>query len=103
MMSVIGMFRQSYNFKVMAGTLAGFAAKHWIAGGIATSLLWFLAGKESSHGIGPVWRGVGVVILATLCGWCIAEREWLGLAAGIGVLYWEIHYIRRLRSRAPSQ
>ena len=87
----------------MAGALAGFAVRHWIAGGIATSLLWFLAGKESSHGTGPVWRGVGVAILVTVCGWCIAEREWLGLAAGIVVLYCEIHYIRRLRSRTTSQ
>jgi len=87
----------------MTRTLAEFAVRHWIAGGIATSLLWFFAGKESRHGIGPVWRGVGVAILVTLCGWCIAEREWLGLAIGIVVLYWEIQYIRRLKRRMTSQ
>src|SRR5215472_13396294 len=77
-----------------------FAAQHWVVGGILTSLLWFLAGKQSfSHGkpnaaIG--WQCLAVLIILIMSGWAIAEGKWLGLAFGIAVLYVEVRSIRRI-------
>ena len=84
-------------------TLSDFAARHWVLGGIAASLLWFVAGKESKHNIGPLWRGVGVAILLVMCGWTIAEKEWLGLVTGVAVLYWEMRSIRRSETQTKTQ
>jgi len=30
-----------------------------------------------------------------MCGWSVAEKEWLGLVAGLVVLYLEVRSIRR--------
>jgi hypothetical protein len=76
-----------------------FAKRHWILGGIGTSLLWLLAGEKSTHNIGPLWRGVGVVILLVVCGWAIAEQEWRGLIGGIVVLCIEAYRIMHARQR----
>ena len=77
-----------------------FAAQHWIAGGIAASLLWFLAGKQSlSNGKPNVaigWQCVAVLLILILGGWMIVEREWLGLAAAAAVLYIEVRSIKRI-------
>ena len=47
-------------------TLSDFAAKHWLLGGIAVSLLWFFAGKQSlsNRGSGAAigWQSVAVII-----------------------------------------
>ena len=72
-------------------------------GGIAASLLWFVAGKQSKHNIGPLWRSVGLAILLVVCGWAIAEKEWLGLVTGIVVLYWEMRSIRRSAMQTKTQ
>jgi CHASE2 domain-containing sensor protein len=83
-------------------TLSEFAERYWILGGIGTSLLWFLVGKESKHNIGPLWGGVGVVILLVVCGWAIAEQEWFGLIGGIVVLCIEVYWIMRARQRESA-
>jgi hypothetical protein len=80
---------------MVQSTLSEFASRHWILGGIATSLLWFLAGEKSKHGIGPVWRGVALFILLVVCGWAIVESNWLGLSMGILVLCIELYWIMR--------
>jgi hypothetical protein len=82
---------------IVQSTLLEFAKRHWMLGGIGASLLWFLAGKESKHNIGPLWRGVGGAILLVVWGWAIAEQEWLGLIGGIVVLCIEVYWITRAR------
>jgi hypothetical protein len=81
------------------GTLSDFAAKHRVIGGIAASLLWFIAGNRSSFKRRPdaaiFWQSVAVVIVLIMCGWSLARKEWLGLVAGIIVLYLEVSSIRR--------
>lgn len=85
---------------IVQSTLSEFAKRHWILGGIGTSLLWFLVGKESKHNIGPLWRGVGVAIVLVVCGWAVAEQDWLGLIGGIVVLCLEVYWITRQRKSA---
>jgi len=84
-------------------TLSDFAARHWVLGGIAAALLWFVAGKESKHNIGPLWGALGVAILLVACGWAIAEKEWRGLVTGIVVLYWEMPSIQRSATQTKTQ
>lgn len=83
------------------GTLWNFAAKHWVVGGIAVSVLWFLAGKQSVSNRKPdaaiFWQCVAVLIILITAGWAVAEKEWLGLAVAIAILYVEVQAIRRLR------
>jgi hypothetical protein len=80
-------------------TLSDFAAKHWILGSIGASLLWFLAGRQSLSNRGPDaaigWQTIAVIIALIVCGWTALEREWLGLAAGIVVVYFEFRSISR--------
>jgi len=84
-----------------------FAQEHWVVGGILVSLLWFLAGKQSlSNGRSDAaifWQSVGVIIILILCGWAVAERQWLGLAFGIAVLYLEARSIRRIYATRSGQ
>jgi len=87
------------SINIVQSTIAEFAKRHWIPGGIGTSLLWFLAGENSKHNIGPLWRGVAVAILSAVCGWAIAEQEWLGLIGGIVVLSVEVYWIMLARER----
>jgi hypothetical protein len=88
-------------------TLSDFAAKHWVVGGIGVSLLWFVAGRQSLSNRRPdaaiFWQAVAVIIALVLCGWTIAEREWLGLAAGILVVYFEVRSIRRSTLGSPRR
>lgn len=84
-------------------TLSELAKRHWILGGIGTSLLWLLAGEKSNHNIGPLWRGVGVVILLVICGRAIAEQKWIGLIGGIVVLCIEAYWIAARQRQKPSE
>jgi hypothetical protein len=88
-------------------TFSGFAAKHWIVGGIAVSLLWFLAGRQflsnRRHDAAIGWQVIAVIIGLIVCGWTVAEREWLGLAAGIVVVYFEVRSIRQSTLGYPRQ
>lgn len=81
------------------GTVSAFAQQHWIFGGILASLMWFAAGKQylsnRRSGAAISWQAIAVIIALILCGWTIAEREWLGLAAGILTVYFEVRSIRR--------
>jgi len=76
-----------------------FFKQHWVLGGILVSLLWFFAGKQSLSNGRPdaalFWQSVGVIIILILCGWAIAEGQWLGLVFGIAVLCLEAGSIRR--------
>jgi hypothetical protein len=64
------------------------------------SLLWFLAGKQSlSNGsirAAMFWQIVGAIILLLLCCWTLLEKQWLGLALALGLLYLEGRSIKRL-------
>jgi len=88
-------------------TLSEFAAKHWVIGGIGVSLLWFVAGKQSLSNRRPNaaigWQAIAVIIALIVCGWTVAEREWLGLAAGIVVVYFEVRSIKRSTLSSPHQ
>jgi hypothetical protein len=81
-------------------TISDFASKHWVLGGIVTSLLWFVAGRQYSSSrqrfAAISWQSIAAIIGLIVCGWCVAEREWLGLAAGIVVVFIEVRSIRRL-------
>jgi hypothetical protein len=84
----------------MTNELTQFAQRHWVLGGIFVSLLWFLAGKQSLSNGRPsaavLWQSVGIVILLILCGWAVADRQWLGLAFGIAVFCVEVSSIRSI-------
>lgn len=81
------------------GTLSTFAAQHWVVGGIAVSLLWFAAGRQSLSNRRPDaaigWQVIAVIIALIVGGWTVAKKEWLGLAAIIVVLYLEVRSIMR--------
>jgi hypothetical protein len=93
---------QVMSMDIVQSTLSEFAKRHWILGGIGASLPWFVAGEKSKHNIGPLSRGVGVVILLVVCGWTIAEQEWFGLIGGIVVLSVEVYWIMRARQRESA-
>lgn len=81
------------------GTFAHLAAEHWVLGGIVVSLLWFVAGKQSfsnrKRDAALFWWAIAVIIAVILCGWSIAERYWLGLIAGVGLVSFEVRSITR--------
>lgn len=89
-------------------SLSGFADKHWIIGGIVASLLWVAAGwqffshRERKSAI--EWVSVGIVIIAIMCGWAAAEREYVGLLCGIAVLCLEAWLLMRVirREKRPQ-
>lgn len=74
-------------------------SEHWIAGGIICSLVWFLAGKQSAAGPRPenaiFWYAGGVLVLVAMCGWAVADGEWLGFASGVLILLFEIWWAKR--------
>lgn len=80
-------------------TLSDLTAKHWLIGGIAVSLLWFLAGRQSVSNrrsdAAIFWQSVAVIIGLIVCGWAIVEKEWLGLIAAIAVVCFEVRSIKR--------
>lgn len=87
-----------------------FAQRHWVVGGIFASLLWFFAGKQSLSNGRPdaaiFWQSVAVIIALFLCGWAVAEREWLGLAFAVVIVCIEARSIRRIyatRAAAASR
>ena len=63
-------------------------------------MLWFFAGKQSLSNGKPdaaiFWQAIGAVIIVILCGWAIAEREWLGVSLGLAVLCVEARSIRHM-------
>jgi hypothetical protein len=75
-----------------------FARQHWVIGGILISLLWFFAGKQSLSNGRPdaakFWQTIAVIIILIMCGWAVAERQWLGLALGITIFCMEARCIR---------
>lgn len=81
------------------GILANLAAKYWFVCGIAVSLLWFAAGRQSLSNRRPDaaigWQAIAVIIAFIVCGRSATEREWLGLVAGIVAVCFEVRSIRR--------
>jgi len=84
-----------------------FAERHWIAGGILASLLWFIAGKQSlsnrQPGYAMFWQGIGVFILIVLCVSAAVGQEWLGLSLGLAVLLAEAIWIRTSNAARGGQ
>jgi hypothetical protein len=84
-----------------------FAERHWIVGGILASLLWFFAARQSLSNrradAAIFWQSVAVIIVLIVCGWAVAEREWLGLAFAVAVLCIEALSIRRIYTTRGSQ
>jgi hypothetical protein len=93
--------------KCASSEWAQFAERHWIVGGILTSLLWFFAGKQSlSNGRAHAaifWQGMGMIIVLILSGWAFAERQWLALPFAIAVLWLEARSIRRIYAAQDRQ
>lgn len=79
--------------------LSNLAAKYWFVCGIAVSLLWFVAGRQSLSNRRPDaaigWQAIAVIIALIVCGRSAVEREWLGLVAGIVAVFFEVRSIRR--------
>jgi hypothetical protein len=77
-----------------------FAERHWIVGGTLASLLWFVAARQSLSNrradAALFWQSVAVIIMLVVCGWAVAQREWLGLAFAVVVLCIEAQLIRRI-------
>jgi hypothetical protein len=86
-------------------TLSDLAVKHWIVGGIGASLLWFVAGRQFLSNRRPDaaigWQAIAVIVALIVCGWTVAEREWLGLAAGLIVVFFEVRSIKRSTLSSP--
>jgi hypothetical protein len=84
-----------------------FEAQHWLVGGIAASLMWFVAGRQSFSNKKPdaaiAWQSVAVLTILAVCGWAVVKEEWLGLLFAIGVLYMEIRSIRRISASQGPQ
>jgi hypothetical protein len=78
--------------------LSDFMLQHWVVSSIATSLLWFFAGKqffsEKKNDLAILWQCVAVMLILFLCGWAIVKGEWLGLLVAIGVFCTEVQSIR---------
>jgi len=93
----------------IASALSEFGAQHWVIGGIAASLAWFLAGQQSFSNkkldAAIAWQCVAVIIILALCGWAAVKGEWLGFIVAAGVLYIEVRSIRSIlvmqRQRQP--
>lgn len=90
----------------MPSGLSQFAGQHWVVGGILTSLLWSVAGKQSHSNrkadLAMLWQGVGILVVLVLCGWAIVDREWIGLGVAIVVLCIEVRLIKKIWSTARS-
>ena len=84
----------------MISALSNFVAQHPAIGGIAASLAWFLAGRQSfsnQNSDGAIaWQCVSVMIILIAGSWAVVRREWLGLTVAAGVLYIEVQSIRRI-------
>lgn len=78
--------------------LREFLSGHWVIGGIACSLMWFAAGKQSLKSGHPnsalAWDCGAVLIISAGIGWMIKEGEWLGLVVALVVLGIEIRSMR---------
>jgi hypothetical protein len=75
------------------------AAKYWFVLGVGVSYLWFAAGKQSlvkmRLGAAIGWQVIAVIIALIVCGRSAVEKQWLGLAIGIGAVLFEVRSIRR--------
>lgn len=80
--------------------LGQYLPQRWIVAGIVASLVWFLAGKQSLSNGKPDaaigWQCVAVILILIVCGGAFVKGEWIGLALGIGVLWFEVRSIRRI-------
>jgi hypothetical protein len=80
--------------------LTSFATQHWVIGGIAASLLWFLAGGQSLSNRRPdaaiAWQSVAVLMILAVYIRSAVDTEWLGLVIAVGVLCFEVRSIRRI-------
>jgi hypothetical protein len=88
----------SYNLTSMT-MLSELAARYWYVGGIAVSLIWFVAGKQSLSNKRPDaaigWQAIAVIIALIVSGRSIVEKQWLGLALGVIAVFLEVRSIRR--------
>jgi hypothetical protein len=83
----------------LASALSDFGSRHWVTGGVAASLAWFLGGRQSIANNHPqgglLWQCIAVIIILSLCGWTVVKGEWLGFVCGLAVLCFEIWSIRQ--------
>jgi len=91
---------------VFASGLTGLMTTHWVVGGIIASLIWFIAGHQSSINKKPqlalAWLSFAVLVIVALCGWAVVKEEWFGLACGLVVLYFEVRSIKRIARQASG-
>jgi hypothetical protein len=92
---------------MLTSGLSDFAAQHWVIGGIAASLMWFIAGNQSFSNKKPdtaiAWQCVAVMLILIVGVWAVVKEEWIGLLFAIGVLYFEIRSIRRISASQGPQ
>lgn len=91
----------------MTSTLSNFVAQHPAWGGIASSIVWFLAGQQSFSNTNPdgaiFWQCGAVLTILIAGGWAVVKGEWLGLIVAAGVLYIEVRSIRRILATQRQQ
>jgi hypothetical protein len=84
----------------MVQSFTELAKQHWVLGGIAASIIWFLAGQQSSAngkpGAAMGWISIGILVALVVFGWTIAEAEWLGSASSLLVLCFEVQSLRQI-------
>jgi hypothetical protein len=70
-------------------------------------LLWFLAGRQSlanrqlSYAV--FWQGIALFIALVLCVWAVVEKEWIGLAFGLSVLFIEAFLMKQTFAKRSDQ
>jgi hypothetical protein len=88
---------------IMPSEWSNFLSQHWIAGGVATSIVWFAAGmyclSKNKTGEALFWRSVAVFIVLVLIFWTIHEKRWWGLLFSVGLLFAEVYSLWRSSAR----
>jgi len=91
----------------MLSELQQLAEQHWILGGIFASLLWFIAARQSLSNKRPdaaiFWQSVAIIIVSVVCGWAVAQREWLGFAFAVFVLCLEAVFLKSILEARRNQ
>ena len=91
----------------LESTWSDLFTRHWVIGGIVSSLVWFFAGQQSlcnnkvDSAIG--WQCGAVLTSLILCTWTVVKGEWLGFVCGLAMLYFEILSIRRILTSQNRQ
>lgn len=85
-----------------------FLTEHPEVAGIGSSLIWFMAGRQSISNGKPenaiFWESGGFLIALATCIYTLKTQEWVGLTFGVTLIVAEILWvIRERRSRGQQK